>query len=243
MMITNLEELHSCLSADALHYEKRTSGRLKRIRNSLGVDPISNQKNIWNYIKTLRYVEFYTNRHKTWEIPLLIYYRCKLNRLAYKTGFQIPPNVVGVICQMTGSASSAIYAQGNIKWYAIYKSLMNLLPVIIAYVSFAFGCAPYWLYVPMVVVWGIGGDIVIVRYAQKLCGISILLFVKRVLAPVLGASLMMLLMGWSSKFFVEECYLRLISCCLLTTVGLLVSLLTFGMSNDERLRVMKMLRR
>ena len=95
MMITNLEELHSCLSADALHYEKRTSGRLKRIRNSLCVDPISNQKNIWNYIKTLRYVEFYTNRHKTWEIPLLIYYRCKLNRLAYKTGFQIPPNVVG----------------------------------------------------------------------------------------------------------------------------------------------------
>jgi len=50
-------------------------------------------------------------------------------------------------------------------------------------------------------------------------------------------------MGWSSKFFVEESYLRLISCCLLTTVGLLVSLLTFGMSNDERLRVMKMLRR
>jgi serine O-acetyltransferase len=25
----------------------------------------------------------------------LIYYRWKLNRLAYKTGFQIPPNVVG----------------------------------------------------------------------------------------------------------------------------------------------------
>ena len=151
--------------------------------------------------------------------------------------------VVGVICQMTESASSAIYAQGNIKWYAIYKSLMNLLPVIIAYVSFAFGCAPYWLYVPMVVVWGIGGDIVIVRYVQKLCGISILLFVKGVLSPVLGASLMMLLMGWSSKFFVEESYLRLISCCLLTTVGLLVSLLSFGMSDDERSWVMEMIRR
>ena len=66
--------------------------------------------------------------------------------------------IVGVICQMADSASSAIYAQGNIKWYAIYKSLMNLLPMIIAYMSFAFGGSPYWLYVPMIIVWGIGGN-------------------------------------------------------------------------------------
>ena len=151
--------------------------------------------------------------------------------------------IVGVICQMADSASSAIYAQGNIKWYAIYKSLMNLLPVIIAYMSFAFGGSPYWLYVPMIVVWGIGGDIVIVRYAQVLCGIPIKLFIKDVLSRVIGVSAVMLLMGCSLKFFLNESFLRLILCCLMTTIGLLISLLSFGISNEERCRFMELVKR
>ena len=81
------------------------------------------------------------------------------------------------------------------------------------------------------------------RYAQKLCGISILLFVKQVLVPVLGVSLVMLLMGCLSRLFLEESLLRFISCCLLTTVGLSASLLSFGMSTDERLKVKEMIRR
>ena len=151
--------------------------------------------------------------------------------------------IVGVITQMAESAASAVYAQGNIKWYAIYKSLMNLLPLIIAYISFAMGGAPYWLYVPLVLVWGIGGDIVIVRYAQKLCGIPVNVFVKGVLAPVVGVSIVMLLMGCSVMYFGEDSFIRLILCCLLTTLGLLISLFSFGMSNEERSRVMEVIRR
>lgn len=151
--------------------------------------------------------------------------------------------IVGIITQMAESASSAVYAQGNIKWYAIYKSLMNLLPLIIAYVSFALGGAPYWLYVPLVVVWGIGGDVVIVRYAQKLCGIPVMVFIKGVLTRVLGVSIVMLLMGCSVMWFIDEGFLRLISCCILTTFGLLLSLLSFGMSNEERSRVIELIRR
>lgn len=94
-MITSKEELRECLLQDSRNYESRTSGWLRRLRNDLGVTPISNQRYIWKYIKTLRHVELYTNRNKAWEIPLLIYYRYKLNKLSYKTGFQIPPNVAG----------------------------------------------------------------------------------------------------------------------------------------------------
>jgi serine O-acetyltransferase len=94
-MITKKLDLHNCLSQDSRNYERRTSGWLRRLRNDFGVTPISDQKYIWKYIKTLRYVELYTNRHKKWEIPLLVYYRHKLNKLSYKTGFQIPPNVIG----------------------------------------------------------------------------------------------------------------------------------------------------
>ena len=151
--------------------------------------------------------------------------------------------IVGVITQMTESASSAIYAQGNIKWYAIYKSIINVLPLIIAYISFAIGGAPYWLYVPMVVVWGLGGDIVIVRYAQKQCGLPVMQFVKGVLNPVLGVSVVMLLMGILMTCLFEESFFRLLLSCVMTSVGLLISLLSFGMSKDERSRAIELVKR
>ena len=151
--------------------------------------------------------------------------------------------VVGIICQMSNSAATAVYAQGNIKWYAIYKSIMNILPVILTYVSFALGGAPYWLYVPMVIIWGIGGDLVIVRYAQKQCGLHVMEFVKGVLTPVVGVSVVMLLMGTLITCLFEESFFRLLASCVMTTIGLLISLLLFGMSREERMRAMEMVKR
>lgn len=75
--------------------------------------------------------------------------------------------VITIICQMTNSAATAIYAEGNIKWYAIYKSVMNLAPVLLTYIAFTFHGAPYWLYVTMVAIWAIGGDCVILCYAKN----------------------------------------------------------------------------
>lgn len=141
--------------------------------------------------------------------------------------------IVGVICQMASSASTAVYAMGNIKWYAIYKSIMNFLPVVLTYICFAVGGAPYWLYVPMVVAWGLGGDVVIVRYAHKQCGLSVIHFFKGVLAPVLGVAIIMLVMGCTIMFVLDDSFLRLIACCLLTTLGMLISLFSFGLTKEE----------
>lgn len=94
-MITNRVALRNYLQEDSKNYPLRNSGWLRRLKNDMGVTPIANQKYVWEYIKTLRYLELYTNSKKMWHLPLLVYYRAKLNRLAIKTGFQIPPNVVG----------------------------------------------------------------------------------------------------------------------------------------------------
>ena len=94
-MITNRRELFDCLQTDSRNYSLRTSGWLRRLRNNMGVTPISSQKYIWKYIKTLRYLEYYTNINKIWYLPFVVYYRNRLNRLSVKTGFQIPPNVIG----------------------------------------------------------------------------------------------------------------------------------------------------
>lgn len=47
--------------------------------------------------------------------------------------------IVTVICQLTNSAATAIYAEGNIKRYAIYKSIMNVLPVCFTYLAYTLG--------------------------------------------------------------------------------------------------------
>lgn len=142
--------------------------------------------------------------------------------------------IVGIICQMANSASTAVYAHGDIKWYAIYKSIMNALPVIIAYLCFLIGGKPYWLYIPMIVFWGIGGDVVIVRYAKELCGLSISRFLYGVVAPILFVTITMCVGGYFVIIIFDESFLRLVITCAMTTIGMFFSFLLFGLTKDER---------
>ncbi len=142
--------------------------------------------------------------------------------------------IIGIICQMTNSASTAIYAQGDIKWYAIYKSMMNAAPIFFSYVSFIGGGKPYWLYIPMIIIWGIGGNIVIVIYARKLCGLSIKHFIYGVLLPVLFVSFTMFSSGCIIQFFLDESFLRFIASCITSSVGMLIALYLYGVTREEK---------
>ncbi|MBR0029848.1 MAG: hypothetical protein IJP93_04225 [Bacteroidales bacterium] len=139
-----------------------------------------------------------------------------------------------IIVQMAGSAATAVYAQGQIKWYAIWKSLMNAAPVILTYIAFKAGGGPAWLYIPMIVVWGIGGDLVIVAYAHKLCGLPLGDYLRGCVLPLAGIAACMLLFGYLPSLLMEKGFLRLLLCALLTSVAMLVSLWTIGVDAKER---------
>ena len=100
-----------------------------------------------------------------------------------------------LIVQSTSAIATSIYATGRIKLYAIFKSLTNVLPVIIIYAVFWMGGSPIWLYIPVIVFLGIGGDIVIVYYAHNQCGLSIKGFINKVCWPTIGVLFAMLLFG------------------------------------------------
>ena len=139
-----------------------------------------------------------------------------------------------IICQMANPAATAVYAQGDIKGYAIYKSIMNILPLFLSFISFEFGASPIWLYIPMIVVWAIGGDIVIVRYAQKKCALKIADYLTTVCKPVASVCCCMVLFGMAVCLFLETGMLRLVLTFVLTTMGLLVGMYFFGMNNTEK---------
>ena len=142
--------------------------------------------------------------------------------------------VITIICQMTSSAATAIYAEGNIKWYAIYKSVMNLAPVLLTYIAFTFHGAPYWLYVTMVAIWAIGGDCVILCYAKKMCNLSFLIFAKEVLAPVVLVLALMFVCGYLPQTFMEMSFGRLLISIFTTSVVFFIVIWLFVFKRQEK---------
>ena len=142
--------------------------------------------------------------------------------------------VQSIITQMAASASTAVYAQGDIKAYAIWKSVMNAMPVFLTWIAFRLGGGPIWLYIPMIVVWAIGGNIVIIYYAKVKCGMQVKSYIKDVILPILGTALLMLLGGSLSVLFVNEGILRLIITCIATTTGMLATGWFFAITSEEK---------
>lgn len=139
-----------------------------------------------------------------------------------------------LITQSAGSLETSIYAEGRIKKYAIWKSLMNVLPIFITYLSFRMGGGPFWLYVPMIIIWGVGGDLVILHFAKANCSQPVLGWVKIVLLPLIEVILPMFAVGFLVIFLVPSSFIRLIVCCLMTSITMLACMWLFGLGEQEK---------
>ena len=139
-----------------------------------------------------------------------------------------------IITQMGASITMAIFAQGNIKKYTIFKSITNILPLFLVYISFSMGGGPVWLYLPMIVVWAIGGNIVVIACAKSLCSLSICSFLRGVLLPVSCVTLFTFLFGSIPHFLLQQGFLKLLCCVSMTTFGFIISVYFVGMNRDER---------
>ena len=103
-MIRTRQQLQECLKIDAALYPKLNKNLFGYIKNCLVTNPINTQHKIWQYVRCLRYSEYYynnslfTSSHKkkniivTWNTVMTLWYFFRLRQLSYKTGIQIPPN-------------------------------------------------------------------------------------------------------------------------------------------------------
>ncbi len=139
-----------------------------------------------------------------------------------------------IIEQMVTSASTAVYAHGDIKYYAIWRSLTNISPLLLTWLAFSMGGSPIWLYVPMLVVWGICGDIVILYFAQKKCLLDIRRYIQEVFMPLLVTLLFMLLPGLFIMSFLSQGIPRFIVICIATFIGVIISAVFFLLSEEEK---------
>lgn len=140
-----------------------------------------------------------------------------------------------VIVQIASPLATAIYGNGDIKGYAIWKSFMNIMPIILSICAFTFKGSPIWLYISLILFMGIGGDIVISYYAKIKCDLSPRLFIWNVVFPLIGISMVMFLFGiLFNSMLPNENLLSLLGCCFVTTIGLLFSLYMFGLTKLEK---------
>ena len=111
MIIDNRAILKSVLLADAknIRFADNLSNHnssiigylhyfIKKIKHILFSNPISDQKYIWKYIKSMRYVEYYETLRKKHKFIYLFpsaYYHARLRKYARITGYQIPPFTCG----------------------------------------------------------------------------------------------------------------------------------------------------
>lgn len=151
--------------------------------------------------------------------------------------------VITIICQMASSAATSIYAQGNIKWYAIYKSMMNIAPVIVTYIAYILGGAPYWLYIAMITIWAVGGNMVIIRYANKVSNLKIITFFREIVFPVISVVILMLALGYLPQLLMVEGFSRLIVSCVITSLVFIFMMWRRIFTNNERQMVIDFVRK
>lgn len=95
MTIYTRSDLKNCIYLDSKNFERLQKGFFWRFIYKNFSNPISDQYEIWRYIKTLRYLEYHTNNNGLFHKLLMLRYYFRLHKLSHKTGFQIPANVLG----------------------------------------------------------------------------------------------------------------------------------------------------
>ena len=153
---------------------------------------------------------------------------------AWATTFVVLQLVQSIITQMASSAATSVYGKGDIKHYAIWKSVTNTMPLFLSWLAFRLGGGPLWLYIPMIVVWAIGGDVIIIHFAKIKCGLNVSCYLRQVILPLLGSTLLMLICGALSVVLLDEGFVRLLVTCMATSIGMLIAAWLFAITKEEK---------
>jgi len=143
--------------------------------------------------------------------------------------------IQSLVTQSTASIATSIYAQGRIKFYAIWKSIMNIAPIFVTCLIFKIGGGPVWLYIPMILIWGVGGNCIILHYANVLCQQRVKDWLTVVLIPIISVISLMSIGGLICEYFFPMSFFRLILCCFVSTAILLISTWYLGLRKREKI--------
>lgn len=146
-----------------------------------------------------------------------------------------------LIEQLTFGLTTSIMAKGEIRWFNIWRSISNILPLIICPILFSNNLPPYWMYVIWIICWSCLGGIITVFYCQSLLNLSISKFIRSNIIPSICIWICPFIMGLIIKNLTNTTLLSIeagiTSICILLYLILAWCIL---LTKEERFMILKL---
>ena len=144
-----------------------------------------------------------------------------------------------LINQLTTVFASRVYAQGNIKWYCIIKTIFNILPLFFTYFAFKAQLPPYTMYIIMLFFWEILGGYVVLYFAQHKCKLNIYSYIKEIFIPAIIIFILTSIIDSLIITHINADFLRILITFLISTFVLSTMSWNTFLNKNERDLIMK----
>jgi O-antigen/teichoic acid export membrane protein len=139
-----------------------------------------------------------------------------------------------LIEQLTLPLNTAIAAQGNIRRVSTIKSMLNLIPLPLIYLSFSFGGQPYMMYVISIIFWSFIEGYLTIYFTLKNCNLNLSDYLNSVLYKCLITFIFPLTVGLIPVFMMHDTFVRLIVVVILSITSYIGVLYFLGLAKEEK---------
>lgn len=139
-----------------------------------------------------------------------------------------------MLLQMVSILTVSIAAEGRIKGYHIWNSVISISVLLLSILAFHFGAEPYWMYIIYIIGYCFILSFIQMMLMKRNCGMSIKAFSSEVLARITLVSILSAAAGYIPVMLMEQSFVRLVLVCVSSSLMFLVSGWFVGLTVREK---------
>lgn len=145
-----------------------------------------------------------------------------------------------LIEQLFLTLNTSISAVGNIRRYQIFSSILWSIPLVVSFVLFKFGFAPYFLYI-VFIGYSVLAAMLSLYFSHVNFNLNVLNFLRSVVFKCFLSFFIVLFMAVLPIFFIPDGLFRLGIVFVISTISYLLTTWFIGLTLEERLQIRKIL--
>jgi len=139
-----------------------------------------------------------------------------------------------LIEQLTVSLGISISAQGNIRRISVIRSILNLFPLALIYLSFELGSPPYMMYVISIAIWGFLEGIVTIYFTMCNCNLNLNNYLHVVFYKSAIIFILTFAFGSIPILIMSNSFWRLALVVFVTTTVFITTMFINGLTKEEK---------
>ena len=140
-----------------------------------------------------------------------------------------------LIEQTTITLGTSLSAEGRIKRINQMTSIINLLPVILIFILFSYGCSPIYMYVVNISIFGILLSVSKVYFMKTHCGMTYGYYLRKILFPILLTLIPSCFCSYLTVHSMEEGFLRFVLTSIVSVSAYILAISCWGITPQERM--------